>query len=162
MNRGRTAKPSFLVSLSGILDRAVDSEALQPLPETDLLWKSFGNGYGRAVAVTELSYRRTFSETEAGNIAPIVGCLSISFAGEIAFLLTKQSEICGAVEVDVSNLLKHWKSVIDLDGDSVRIVSKDRTQGLLIDFNPDDNEWHYEIAAWGNRWTSLILECDRS
>lgn len=149
--------PPFLAGLSKALECAVGRDAIQPLPETDLLWKIYGDGYGQARVGAAWSYRQIFSEAEATNVSPMLERLSISLVEETAFLLTKQSEICGAVEVDVSNLLRHWKSVISLDGDSVRIISKDRTQGLLIDFNPDDRNWHYEIAVWGTRWTPQAI-----
>ena len=75
-------------------------------------------------------------------------------------LLTKPSTDCGAVTLDISILLKHTGSLIRFDGDSLSAMSADRTQGLLIDHNPDDYEQTYEAAVWGDRWSLLALACD--
>jgi hypothetical protein len=76
------------------------------------------------------------------------------------FLLAKLRTDCGAVVVDISLLLRHAASVISFDGDSLSAMSMDRTQGLLIDHNPDDIEQTYEVAVWGDRWSPLVRACD--
>jgi hypothetical protein len=50
----------------------------------------------------------------------------------------KQSEACGAVRTDAATLLTHVSAIIRLDGDSFSAMSEDGTQGLLGDYNADD------------------------
>jgi len=160
INRGKTATPAFMASLSEALECALQGESIQSLTETDSLWGIYGIGYSEAVKGASCSYRHMFSRDEAVKVFQMADCLARSLSGEKAFLLSKQSEICGAVEVEAANLLKHCGPVINLDGDAVRIVSKDKSQGLMIDFNPDDVQWQYEVAAWGDRWPLLVLACN--
>jgi len=160
INRGKKAMPVFLASLSLALECPIKSDSIQSLTETDSLWQLYGQGYSSAITGVQASYRRMFSRNEATRVFRVAECLASFLPDEKAFLLDKQSEICGAVEVGVANLLQHTKQTIKLDGDAVRVVSQDKTQGFVIDFNPDDADWNYEIAVWGDRWPLLILGCD--
>jgi hypothetical protein len=71
----------------------------------------------------------------------------------------KQSATCGAVRTDVTILLRHVSAIIQLDGDSLAALSEDGSQGILIDYNPDDERQTYEVAVWGERWLAVALEC---
>ncbi len=160
MNRGRAAAPSFLASLSEALGEPIAASALVPLPESDDLVEAFRNGYQRTVNGGIPSYRRFFLQPEASRVFQLADCLADRMLGERGFLLTKRNTDCGAVTLDISILLKHVGSVIRFDGDSLAAMSTDRTQGLLIDHNPDDHEQTYEAAVWGDRWSLLALACD--
>lgn len=54
-------------------------------------------------------------------------------------------------------LLKRTQEVIAFDGDSLCILSMDHQNGLLIDYRPDDRDWSYEVAVWGDRWAMIWL-----
>lgn len=68
---------------------------------------------------------------------------------------------CGAVSVGVSELLLNAKAVIAFEGDSLSVLSEDRSQGILVDHNPDDPIQAYELTVWGETWPLLILACER-
>src|SRR5450631_3454915 len=151
-NRGRVATPSFLTALSDALGEPIEANALISLPDTDTLLETFRDGYLCATAPGALSYRKFFLPNEEASVFRLAFCLAERLRDEDGFFLTKLSEECGAVHLNVSTLLKHAESVIRFDGDSVSALSKDRQEGLLIDHNPDDPEQAYEVAVWGGRW----------
>ena len=72
-------------------------------------------------------------------------------------LHVKNSALCGAVLSEADTVLRHPKKVIKLDGDSFNILSADKQQGIILDFNPDEDAEHYELAIWGDRWSLAII-----
>ncbi len=93
------------------------------------------------------------------SVFKLTDCLADRLSENVYFL-TQKGEDCGAVRVNVSALLKHAKLVIGLDGDSLSALSLDGVEGLLIDYNPDDEQQTYEVAVWGDRWPVQALGCD--
>jgi len=158
--RGRAAAASFLASLSEALGEPMEACSLVSLPESDALLEAFRNGYQRAINGEQVRHRTFFRAPEAGRVFQLTDCLADQMAGERAFLLAKVRMDCGAVVADTSTLLRHAASVISFDGDSLCAMSMDRTQGLLIDHNPDDIEQTYEVAVWGDRWSALSRACE--
>lgn len=157
--RGRMAAASFLALLSEAVGEPMAASALVSLPESDALLEAFRNGYQTAINGEQLGHRAFFRAPEAGRVFQIMDCLADQTVGERAFLLAKVRMDCGAVVADIAMLLRHAASVISFDGDSLCAMSMDRTQGLLIDHNPDDIEQTYEIAVWGDRWSPLARAC---
>jgi hypothetical protein len=159
MNRARAVTPPFLASLSEVLGEPLTADLLVPLPEADAMVEMFRGFYQRAVNGSPSTYRRLFPQLEGKLVFRFADRLADRVLGERGFLLTKPATNRGAVHLDVSTLLLHTEEIIRLDGDSLSVMSSDRTQGLLIDYNPDDCEQTYEAAVWGDRWSILALEC---
>jgi hypothetical protein len=159
-NRGRIITPSFLAALSEALGESIGPSALSSLPETDALREAFRAGYVSAVKDGVPSYRRFFPQEAVKRVFHFADCLADQLRDEQGLFLTKLSSDCGAIGVGVSILLRHAVSVIDFDGDCLSAMSTDRTQGILIDHNPDDTNQTYEVAVWGDRWSLLALACD--
>jgi len=157
LNRGRLQMPSFLSALSRTLGDPIDATALAPLPNSDVLLVTFRNGY--QAAQSPWAYRRFFLRRDESSVFRLAACLAERLSEDVYFL-TKKGANCGAVRVSVAALLKHAKAVISLDGDSVSALSLDGVEGLLIDYNPDDEQQTYEVAVWGDRWPVQALECD--
>jgi hypothetical protein len=160
MNRGRAATPALLASLSEALGEQIGEDALISLPDSDALLEVSRTGYQRAVNSGPFSYRRFFSRPESTLVFKLTDCLADRMLDERGFLLTKPGADCGAVTLDISVMLRHSGSLIRFDGDSLSAISADQSQGLLIDHNPDDYEQTYEIAVWGDRWSSRAQTCD--
>jgi hypothetical protein len=160
MNRGRTAIPSFLSRLSEAVGEPVGADSLVPLPETDVLMDSLRRGYQLCAKDNTVGYRKFFSPQETRLVFQIANCLAQQVPKEIAFLVTKLSEYCGAVRLPLRILLSHSESIIHLDGDSLSALSMDQAEGIIIDLNADDLEQRYEVALWGNRWPLIALACD--
>jgi hypothetical protein len=156
-SRGRFARPAFLDGLSRILNRTVDPKELVSLPETDRILGAYRKGYEATVRDSALAYRSHFSIEQIGRVLQLAGFLAKRLSGERVFLLTKQSEYCGAIQLNAEGVLKRTQEVIAFDGDSLCILSMDHQNGLLIDYNPDDRDWNYEVAVWGDRWALIWL-----
>lgn len=159
-NRARAVAPAILASLSEALSETVTADMLIPLPESDALLEVFRGFYQSAANSAPFTYRRCFARPEAGLVFGFASCLAHRMAGERGFLLTKPTQDCGAVSLDVATLLRRTEAIIRFDGDSLSVVSSDRTQGFLIDHNADDDQQAYEVAVWGHQWSRLALECD--
>ena len=111
---------------------------LQSLVDTDALSLAFREGYQTAIKDGAISYRRFFGPTERRTVLQIADCLANQVPVDNAFLLTKLSHDCVAVNVNISTLLRDMASIIAMDGDSLSAISNDQTQGVLIDQNPYD------------------------
>jgi hypothetical protein len=160
INRGRAAAPKLLRDLSEALGEDLDVSALRSLPETDALFQASLDKYQAAIRNGTNHYRRLFLESERPEVLRIADCLADHLGIENAFLLTKLSRYCGAINVSLASILRHTASIIRLDGDSLSAISSDRTQGILIDHNPDNHSEAYEFVVWGDRWLPRALACD--
>jgi hypothetical protein len=78
---------------------------------------------------------------------------------EPAFVLFRQSELCGAVSVEATEALANIRSLIEVDGDGPSVITADGRDGLTLDFNPDDEATCYELVVWGESWPILLLPC---
>ena len=161
INRARAATPPFLAGLSEALGELVGTSALVSPENTNALMEAFRSGYQSAIKDSAVSYRRFFLPSERSIVLCLADCFADRLPTEEVFFLSKLGKDCVAVCLTISVLLRHTASVIRLDGDSLSALSKDHTQGVLIDHNPDDPEQAYEITAWGDRWPMLILACDQ-
>lgn len=159
VNRERAATPPFLARLSEALGESLDNAALLPLSEADQIVEAFRDGYQGALTPGELSYRRFFRPAERNQVLRLADCLAERLPRERAYFITKMGRDAAVVNLTISNLLKHTASMIRLDGDSVSVLSQDHTQGVLIDHNADDPDQAYEVAAWGDQWSILLLAC---
>lgn len=157
--RGKAATPLFLADLSEALGEPVIATDLISLLETDVMLSAFRLGYHGSIQHKAVSYRRYFHAGERSLLFCFADCLAEKLLQESGFLLTKRGRDCGAVHVSVSVPLRHAASTIRFDGDSVSILSEDKTQGILIDQNPGDLEQTYEVVIWGEHWQSSALAC---
>jgi len=117
-------------------------------------------GYQTARTGDAVSYRRFFSPNERRIVFRLAASLADRIGDETGFLLTRLGVDTEAISANLTAVLANAEAVLNLDGDSVSIVSNDRSQGLLIDRNLDDPIQSYEFAVWGNRWSLLMLASD--
>ena len=68
---------------------------------------------------------------------------------EKGYLLTKNAEWFGAPMVPISIALSQCTKILELDGDSLNIISTDLEKGILLDYFEEFGEWYYELTAWG-------------
>ena len=154
--------PTFLPKLSEAVGNLVGPEDLIPLPETDALMDKFRSGYQDAVKGASIGFRKFFPPPESGLVFRLAERFADQIRGEDVFFLTKLSEYCGAIKLNVSALLTHAESIIQLDGDSLSALSMDHAEGILIDYNADDPEQRFEFSVWGNRWPLVVLACSEN
>jgi hypothetical protein len=158
LNQRRLSSPNFLRALGNAVGHVINDEQLLSFPETDDLFTEFSRGYGSTQDLAS-GYRKTYERAHSDEVFRLCICLATKIAGDEARLLMKQSQVCGAVKMNADEILLNARSVIQLDGDSVSVLSWDRTEGILIDYNPDDVNQTYELAVWGFGWTSALVEC---
>jgi hypothetical protein len=159
MNRDRAEIQPFLNGLSEVLGEPVEATALIGPADSDAIMQTLRSRYQSAIQDDSLSYRKFFRADERKVVLQLADCLAGRLRTENGLFLTKLGRDNRAVKLNISILLKHAESVIRFDGDSLSVLSEDRSQGLLIDHNPDDSEQTYEIAVWGESWPILILAC---
>ena len=160
LNRGQKALPSFLAELSKAVGEHITADALVTLPETDSLLETLRSGYQGSNSADQVIYQRYFRLSQRTKFFELGDCIGKRLSGEPVYLLTKLSDICGAVRMNLQTVLGHAASLIRLDGDSVCVVSEDRKQGLMMDHNIDDPEQTYELAVWGRRWSEAVSVCE--
>jgi hypothetical protein len=158
-NRGRAVRPEFIRRLSIVLRREFDDSMLADFETTDALRRSAGEGYESAKDPREPGFARYFSRAEEARVFSLVACLGTKISGAPAFTLFSQSELCGAVAMEATEALANIRSLIEVDGDGPSVITADRHNGLLLDFNPDDEATCYELAVWGESWPILFLPC---
>jgi hypothetical protein len=157
MNRGRLLRPTFLAELSFALDKSVKSESLLDVTQTDLVRARLNEGYRAALENRMPSFRKFFSKDQQSHFIHAVDCLCVAIGSEKVILHIKNSEFCGAILSEALALLKRSKEIIELDGDSLSILSADHQQGLILDRNRDEIYEHYELVVWGDRWPLAML-----
>jgi hypothetical protein len=160
IGRRRTAIPLFLTSLSEALGETVVESALVPPLDADAVVEAYRNGYQSVAKRDAVTYRRHFLRSERSVVFRAADSFGKKLSTEDVFFISKLGADHGVVKLNISVLLKHAESIIQLDGDSLSALSIDHSQGVLIDHNRDECEEAYEIAAWGNRWPLLMLACD--
>jgi hypothetical protein len=156
MNREKAATPAMLASLSNALDMPVDATALIAPLEADSLMTGFRTGYSHATERGAPSYRRFFHQGELPLLLNLTDSLVHRLGAEEVYLLTKFEGDCRVVVLNVTALFSRVGAVIEFDGDSLCALSKDHSQGVLIDHNPDDLDQTYELTVWGDRWPLLV------
>lgn len=161
INREKAATPAMLTGLSKALCRQVEEKSLVDPLNFDTLMENFRTGYANALKSGALSYRRFFHRGELPIAENLAGSLAQQLGTEQVYLLTKFNGDDRGVLLDAATLFSRIGSIIEFDGDSLCALSEDRTQGVLLDHNPDDNGQTYELAVWGDRWPLLIFARDQ-
>ena len=123
-----------------------------------MLMEDVKKGYQEAKKANAISFSKDYRVERKDQVLRTMTSFADRFSEKV-FLLTKDSEFCGAVELDSSTVFHHCAELLTLDGDSLMVCSKDREQGLLLDLTRDDNESCYELTVWGSKWPVLTLGC---
>ena len=157
MNRGRALQPAFLAELSVALSSPITPKQLLDLAQTDSVRNLLSEGYRTVLENRQPSFRKFFSRDQESHLLYLIDCLAVRLGSEKVILHVKNSDICGAILSEAEIVLSHPREIIDLDGDSLSILSVDKQQGIILDFNPDESEERYELAIWGDRWSLAII-----
>lgn len=163
VNRRNTVIRSVLNDLSDILGREIVADAVASAEDSDSLLETFKEGYRAAKEVSSISYRRFFTFDRRRQVFQLATCLAERFnEGEKATFLTKLGDDIGGIKVEISPLLKQTERVLEFDRDSITVLSNDKKQGILIDYNRDDPTQTYEITVWGDQWPVQVLACEHA
>jgi hypothetical protein len=157
MNRGSALQPRFLVELSAALSTPISPTQLLDLAQTDSVRNLLSQGYRTVLENRQPSFRKFFSRDQVPHLLYLIDCLALRLGSEEVILHLKNSGLCGAIFSEAQIVLSRPREVINLDGDSLNILSLDKQQGIILDFNPDEFEEHYELSIWGDRWSFAII-----
>jgi len=156
-SRGDALRPTYLAELSAALGGPVTHAELLDLTQTDSVRTRLREGYSIVLENRQPSFHKFFKKDQESQVLYLIDCLAITIGSEKAILHIKNSEFCGAILSEASAFLKCPKEIIELDGDSLSILSADYQQGLILDLNRDEVYEHYELAVWGDRWPLAVL-----
>src|SRR5579871_4930029 len=104
-SKGKLILPNYLAALSSAVETEVTPAMLTDLKERDSLLKRFRMAYREAKASEAITFSKTYPREKKDNVLAITSCLGERL-DEIVFLLTKQSETCGAVKLSGGRLLR--------------------------------------------------------
>ena len=155
---GKQVLPSYLAALSSATGSEITLAMLTDLPEYDSLLEHFQREYKKAKAPGSTALSVIYSKERKRIVFSVTSCFA-RWLNEPIFLLTKQSETCGAVRLEGCHLLQDCDAILALDGDAVMVLSQDRSQGMLLDCNADDTACCYELTVWGDRWPPAMHKC---
>jgi len=162
LNREKSTTPALLRTLSEVLGIPVEESSVLDPVRTDALSTEFRTGYSDAKERgSSLSYSRFFDRNQLASVISIAEGLAQQLKAEDVFLLTKFEGDPRGLVLNAADVFSRADSVIQFDGDSLSVLSKDHSQGVLIDHNPDDSEQTYEMTVWGDRWPLVVLARDR-
>lgn len=150
-NKGRKERAEYTRMLSEVLNLPILLSDFVDLETTDKLTKDFYEEYKKIPK----SKKKVYGKDDRSKLDDTVDVLRESLIGEEGYLISKQSEYCGAVKVPIEKVLIHYLQLIELDGDSLCISSKNVTEGIYIDYYEEYTDdvlgYFYELTVWGWR-----------
>jgi len=154
-NFSRLKADGFLAGLSAVIGRQIAADSLLPIDKSDQYRSMFSNGYRGSRDGERNSYRSFQSAGGFGALEEKATRLSSRVGAEPAILLPTHFEQC--VRVTVGELLSRPKSMLEFDRDTLGLASLDGESGFMLDWNPDDSEWTFELAIWGEHWVGDLM-----
>jgi hypothetical protein len=158
-NRGRRNRLGFLNDLSQAIGSTIFPDQLLDLNSTDELRDDLSAGYAASLSGQANTTRVLFSRDQSLTALRIPELLAESLAEERVLLWLKQSAECGAVILTAAQVLRECEMIFALDGDSVSMLSEDRSQGFIFDQNDGDANETFEFSVWGSRWLAVATAC---
>lgn len=159
-NKGGKLFSELQPQLELLLSARIISRA--SLIDTDRIIQMQKTAYGNAVLSKAGTVRRIISRRESSYIGALLRCFGDLIQEEAVYYTPKQSEYVGALEVPIRAALAHFQDLINFDGDSLQITSKNERNGLFLDWNRDDEAAQFEFVTWGEEWSNAASACLQS
>ena len=159
-NYGRREMSEFLSNLSMALSQELEAKDLLSLEETDSLYDHYKESFNLAMETNAATYRQLSGEKV--EMESKLSCFRTKVINSGAVLFSSAFDYCGALRVDLHTALEHVFELILIDGDSVRLLDKSKTSGLMVDSYENSEkpgEEIYELVIWGKEWLSAIKDC---
>jgi hypothetical protein len=153
-NYSRQKSGDYLSEMSAVLGHQFDPDSLLPIDASDMYRKEFSRSYQRGLSDGTSFFRTLQPLSGFGLVEVKVNQFCERFGTESAILLPSHYEPC--IRVTVADILEKTKEMLDFDRDTIALASPDRECGFMLDWNPDDPEWTYELAIWGARWFGAV------
>lgn len=143
-NRGKGQLGAYISQLSLALSVGIEKSDFVDLKTTDSLKKEFYTSY----KVSSKMFSKTYSVGNESELNSDIFNLKSRFEDQQVFLITKVSEVCGAVKVPANNAIDNYKAIINLDGDSLNLIALDRKSYFYIDYFEEYGNFFYELSTW--------------
>lgn len=143
-NEGRREIDDYISKLSSILNTIIQRSDFIDLETTDELKQKFFEGYKTSSKI----FNKTYSINEENALNNDIITLRPQFQDKEAYLITKLSEICGAVKILAIKAIDNYKSIIELDGDSLNLISINGKTCFYLDYYEEYGSFFYELSIW--------------
>lgn len=148
-NRRKHDIAEYKEKLKKIFNVIFEGDDFIDLEASDIVVSSFFN----ALKSTPKTLDRKYNQDQIHSLEVDITQLCISMDSIKGYLITSKSETCGVCKVNMGKALSDYKSLIELDGDSLSLFSMDEKSGIHIDFfeEYEDNILFskYELCVWG-------------
>lgn len=133
--------------LTNILNIQIKEDDFLSLEQTDLLTSKFYDSY----KISDKLCNKYLS-SESRGLDEIIKDLCLKFYDKNGYLITKQTETCGLINVPIEKVLQNYKQIIELDGDSLCLLTEDENEGIYLDYYEENTvhktSWYYEVCFW--------------
>jgi hypothetical protein len=149
-NRGRTEFKTYFEDLERLLAMKIADTDRLDLETTDQLFGAYTNGLQKSKDQPQHFFRKTW--THEPIRAWTVECDRIggALAGKDAVLFVGPYEYCGAIRVAPNGALQAAASLLNFDGDTLRVGTFNASSGLYVDKYEEHSEWFVEFVVWGD------------
>lgn len=155
MNRGRTEFKTYVEELARLLELEIaDSDRLD-LEATDRLFAAHVNLSQEDKHQPQHCFQKTWAneprEVWSGICVRVGGALR----GIRGILFVGPYQYCGAITVDVEQVLQVAPALLNFDGNTLNLAAMDGHSGLFLGRYEERSEWLVEFVVWGE-WAQAI------
>jgi len=155
-NEAKRDHPDYASELSRVLKYPIDVQDLIDLEVTDDLFAQFDTNARRRDTTWVL--KRTWPTVPNMPWIRICLCLAQELKSEPVALFAGPYKECGAVRIAAEHPLMYALSVLEFDGDTLRMHSLASDGGLYLDLYEEDGTALIELSIWG-AWCPTAEKC---
>lgn len=144
-NKGKFLLKKHLPEISRILDRKINIDDFLELENSDEIRKIFYDSFKTHSDNTDFT-QITFSADEFDQDYVYKTYLS-AMDGEY-YWISNYSEYCGIITIEMHQINGKILEIINFDGDSLSLISKNLEKGILLDYYENLGKYYYEISIW--------------
>jgi hypothetical protein len=160
-NYGRRQMSGFLDRLSFALSQKLEAGDLLSLEETDSLYGRYTELLKAAIDGNGTAYLQTWPPEDKDALELKLNCFRDNVTDNKVILFSRGFDHCGALRAPLNKVLDHVFELLLVDGDSMRLLDENKTNGMCVDVYEDHElgDEIYELVVWGNDWVSAINKC---
>jgi predicted class III extradiol MEMO1 family dioxygenase len=143
-NDGRRKIDNYISKLVAIFDLIIQKSDFLDLETTDEIKKRFYEGFSSSAKM----FSKTYNSNDEETLNNDVEIIALRLQGQEAYLITKESDICGAVKIPVIKALIKYKEIIELDGDSLNLITTDYLNYVNLDYYEEHGKFFYQLSVW--------------
>ncbi|HVW98381.1 MAG TPA: hypothetical protein VHA56_20610 [Mucilaginibacter sp.] len=145
-NVGRKEIDNYISKLNNILHISLQKSDFLDLEKTDEIKNLFYESFNTST----MALNKTYNDSESIALTNDIEILAQQFQHKEVYLITKESEVCGAVKIPSVNALNNFMAVIKLDGDSLNLITTDYLSYIYLDYYEEYGKFFYQLSVWGS------------